>query len=235
MWQAVAIAASAATGAGIAAGVAAGAGMAAGSAALTSTFISATGFVYNQGLTALGASEELAGIVSSLITLSMGSANAVMSSGLMQVAQDEIITNVTTTTVSESILTATQQNVESYIMSQAMLNDEIWDELMEELAKDYRAESFIRFNLHRERLKNAIESEIDRLCRINNSLDELVQATREAQERNVPYLHSSHWRDLWNEALRVARQRCTCCEWSNGTPGRGCSYTVPDFGYSPDE
>ena len=220
MWQAVAFTAGTVLSAGIGSAMAGSMG-----AALVSVFVSTTGFVYEQGLQTLGMKPEMAQLISAIATAGMGGGAAV----------GDLVNSATTTTVIEGANTMTRGHVESYSVSMALMNDDNWDKMIENLSEDYRAGAINSFNNHRDQFIGKVREELSDLCELRNSLENLIPATEEAVTNAKLYVSNSFWRGLWNEAMNNALD-CGCCQFSDGTnPSNSCRQTIPPFGFTPDK
>lgn len=221
LWSAVATIAAAAVSAGI------GAGLGGAAAALVSACTSTTGFVFEHGMSSMGMDPQVAALVSSVITLTIGGASAA-GQGFVQFAGEEIITTVPSSVTAEGINTMAQQNVQGYAMSMFMLNDEVWDSMIEELSDDYRQDAIDQFNAYRDEFRAEVERQVQELCEIYRSLQQLLPALEEAYDEALQWTTPQHWRDLWHEAMDASLD-CVCCEYSDGTVGTGCVLTIPAF------
>ena len=217
----------------VAAAVSAGIGAAAGGAwaAMASVFVSGTGFVWEQGLEALGADPKVASLVASLMTLSMGVASS-WGAGLVEIIGEEVVTGLPAEMISSGGSAMNQGQVEGFAMSMAMLDDEVWNKLMKDLAKDYDKDALARMNGHRETMRAEIGRHIKELCKVLQSLEALLPAAVEAHKNASEWLHSKYWKDLWREGMDQSLD--CCCEWSDGTgPDAACKVTIPPFGHAP--
>jgi hypothetical protein len=224
-WSAVTTIAAAAVSAGI--GAAAGGAM----AALASAFASTSGFIWDQGLQAMGMDPGAAGLISSLMTMCIGVSSG-MGAGLVEAIGEEVVTGLPGQMIESGGAAMAQQQVQGFVMGMTMLNDDNWDALIEELSEDYNDDAIARFNEIREAMRAEIARHVQTLCEIYNSLDQLLPAVMQAREDAEEWLHSSYWRKLWQDAMD--RGFDCCCEWSDGSaPGPNCVVTVPEFGHDP--
>ena len=224
MWGAIVTIAAAIASAGIGA---AGAGM---FGAMASACASMAGFVWEQGFEALGMDPQIAKLVSSLMTLGL-SAGQAWGRNFAEEFGEGMITSTSTDVLTAGISEMAQKNATGYAMGLGLLNDDVWDDFIGEVAKDYTERTINTLNQHREVLRAEMERHIASLCKIYNSLDALLPGLLRAHEETEQWLHSSFWKDLWQEADE--RSWDCCCEWSDGRSIRGCVIDIPEFGYNP--
>ncbi|MFQ5446688.1 MAG: hypothetical protein ACE5FF_07130, partial [Saprospiraceae bacterium] len=227
LWQGVIFAVATAASAGIAAGVGGGA------AALASAFASTTGFIYEQGLVSMNADPKMAQAVGALISLGLGAASSA-GTAAMQIMEESTVSATSVMTLSEGLTAITQQHIRNFALSLAVLDDDAWNDTKEKLAEDYDQNALNQFEANREELKAEVARAIADMCKVRNSLRQLLPAMEEAQAKASEYLHSSFWRKLWSDAMDISLD--CCCAYSDGSgPSAGCHATVPPFLFDPDE
>ncbi len=191
-----------------------------GSAALAAVFVSTSGFVLEQGMTSMGMDENIAQLVTAIATAGIGATDVIIASS--------------TTTVAEGLNTLSQNNVESYAMSMALLDDDVWAKMIENLSEDYRIDAINQFNAHRNKFIGAVKEQLAELCKIKNSLVKLLPETEKAIDEAKLWVSSTFWRQLWNE--RMDDTLDCCCEYSDGSgPHQSCKQTIPPLGFDPHE
>ena len=190
------------------------------SAALAAVFVSTSGFVLEQGMTTMGMDENIAQLVTAIATAGVGATDVIIASS--------------TTTVTEGLNTMAQNNVESYAMSMALLDDDVWAKMIENLSKDYRIGAINQFNAHRNKFIGAVKEQLAELCKIKNSLVKLLPETEKAIDEAEVWVSSTFWRKIWNESMNNTFD--CCCEYNDGSgPHSSCRQTIPPFGFDPHE
>ncbi len=194
--------------------------------ALLGVFVSTTGFVFDQGLQSMGADPRVASLVSSLITLSMSMSNAMLTSGAVEGIEETVVGGLLDLSINEQARVLTEKRVKGYALAMNMLNDENWANFVKKLSEDYDAAAIAMWNKNREDLKAEVARSVAELCKIRNSLNRLVDETKKAQERTANWMHSNHWKTLWQQ--NISDNFDCCCEYSDGTgPDDGCIVRIP--------
>ena len=228
LWQAVVFAVTTAASAGLAA---AGGGAA---AALASVFIDGSVFLGTQGWEAMGADPQITQAIGALVSLGMGAASAVGSAAAREILEETVVSASSVGTLGAGLDALAQQRVSHFALSLAVLDEDTWNQMKEKLAEDYEQSALDEFEAYRNALIAEVAESMTRLCRVRNSLRQLLPAMEEAVRKASEYISSRFWRKLWLEAMD-AGFNCTCCAYSDGRPISGCSVTVPPFGFDPEE
>ncbi len=204
------------------------AGTAAPGMAMAAVAIGLTGFVYESGLSSMGADPLAAKIVGALLTLGLGAAAG---SGGLLVRVGESAKDTVKDTVKEQVATALlQKEVQKVAMSMAVLDDDFWNEVIQKLSKDYDANGISSFNRKREQLKAQIGYILDDICSIYNRVALLVPALQAQLQQAVELSSSDYWRRMFREELDKAYFNCPCCQWEGEAAISGrCKFTIPPF------
>jgi hypothetical protein len=194
--------------------------------AMLAVFVSGTGFVFDQGLQSMGAEPEVASLVSSLVTLSMSMPNAMLSSGAVEGIEETVVGGLLDMSINEQIRALTEERVKGYAMAMNMLNDDNWANFVKKLSEDYDDAAIAMWTQNREDLKAAVARSIENLCKVRNSLNRLMDETKNAQERTANWMHSSYWKSLWEQY--VSDNFDCCCTYSDGSgPEASCTVRIP--------
>ncbi|GEM_PF-6059682 len=228
LWQTVVFTVTAAASAGLAA---AGGGAA---AALASVIIDGSVFLGTQGWEAMGADPQITQAIGALVSLGMGAASAVGSAAAREILEETVVSASSVGTLGAGLDALAQQRVSHFALSLAVLDEGTWNQMKEKLAEDYEQSALDEFEAYRNALIAEVAEAMTRLCRVRNSLRQLLPAMEEAVRKASEYLSSRFWRKLWLEAMDASFE-CPCCAYSDGRPISGCSVTVPPLGFDPEE